>query len=134
MIREIADAHLVRPTYLIFRIRCGQFLGWPFYYGGMAYGISWPLLSWISDDDAKVNDSFLQVPEDTLTGRFINSMSEQDRSQVLYYSLDEQMGNWNEPFVPWHKESVIVVHNLKQDEKYVEMAALVKGSAAVDRL
>lgn len=100
----------------------------------MAYGVSWPLLSWITDDNAKVDNSFLHVPEDILTGRFINSMSEKDRMQVLYYSLDERMGNFENPYVPWLKETVIVVHNLKQDEKYVEMAALVKNSTAVDAI
>ena len=109
-------------------------MGWPFYFSGMAYGVSWPLLSWMTNDDAKVDNSFLRVPEDTLTGRFVNSMSEQDRHQVLYYSLDEQMGNHDDPVVHWQKESVIVVHNLKQEEKYVEMAALVKNSTTIDAM
>jgi len=125
------DTFLVLPNLLqvISSLDCGQniYLGtswgacidlcYPFYMRGMAYGLSWPLIRWLTLANLPYAD--YRQTEDARTGSWFLSLPLGEELYIV--DLGRRLGDWDGLSIPVNGGTV-ALHGMKSHELWAEVA------------
>lgn len=91
--------------------------GYPFYFTGMAYGLSAPLYQWIGN--ANLPRKKIRGLEDVRTATYLLNLHESKGEKLIRLNFDGRMGDWRySSGHEWHfnPKTVLALHGMKKEE------------------
>lgn len=96
--------------------RCGLIRGYPYYFTGMAYGVSAPLYQWIGN--AKLPKRKMRGLEDVRTAKYLLNLDSKRGEKLIRLNFDGRMGDFRYfrgPEWDFNPRIVLAVHGMKTD-------------------
>jgi len=130
-----SDTFLVLPNVLhtFASLSCSDLVYWgtswgscshcfPIYMRGMAYGLSWPLVSWLAHPTSPLPYSNIDGMEDARTGSWLLSLPPHPSPPLKVVDMHVHMGDWDGLTIPTDINTV-ALHAMKKPGHWVEIAS-----------